>query len=79
MANALSELAERGSVILCFDDAQWMDTPSIALLHGVAKTDALIGVLLAKRPEPPSTMEAAMLYGAPDVKTLELQPLGEEL
>lgn len=78
MANALSELAERGAVILCFDDAQWMDTPSIALLHGVVKTDALIGVLLAKRPEPPSTMEAAMLYGAPDVKTLELQPLGEE-
>lgn len=78
VATALSELAARDRVILCFDDAQWMDTPSVALLHGVVKAGAPIAILLAKRPEPPSTMEAVMLYGAPDVKTLELQPLGQD-
>lgn len=78
MATALTALAAQKPVILCFDDAQWMDTPSIALLHGVVKSGVPIALLLAKRPEPPSTMEAAMLYGAPDVKMLALQPLSQD-
>jgi len=78
VTEVLAAVAATRPVALSFDDTHWMDTPSLTLLHGVVKAGAPVALLIAKRPDPPATMEAAMLFSAPDVKTISLQPLSDK-
>lgn len=75
VATAVGQLAGNRKLVLCFDDQHWMDTASVALLFGIARAGLPVSMLIARRPEPPATMEAAMLLGAPDVTQIALSPL----
>lgn len=74
----LSALNALQPVTVAFDDLHWADTRSLGLLLAVVSGVEGIRVVAAKRPGPPASMEAAMLFGHPAAQTVTLDPLGDD-
>jgi DNA-binding CsgD family transcriptional regulator len=77
----VSNLAQREPLLLCVDDAHWVDRPSMRLLAYLAdRIDGLpaLLVLTARRGEPGSAEDLlAALRAAPTAETLRPAPLSE--
>ncbi|HVL94880.1 MAG TPA: AAA family ATPase [Solirubrobacteraceae bacterium] len=75
----VANLAERGPVVICVDDVQWADAPSLRFLDYLAlRLEGLpvLGALAARAGEATLTVgPIARLLGHPDVHELEVGPL----
>jgi DNA-binding CsgD family transcriptional regulator len=75
-------LAERGPLLLCIDDAHWADRASLRFVDYLARrlADLPVALLVASRRGEPSTGAALLpgLIGNPSVEVLEPMPLSEE-
>jgi DNA-binding CsgD family transcriptional regulator len=75
LLNALRGLATEAPLLLAVDDLQWLDASSDAALAFAARRleDAPVRLLLARRPGPPTELEAALVR--PGLERLLVGPL----
>ncbi len=78
MIAVLSLLNALQPVTIVFDDLQWADTRSLGLLLAVSGSGLPVRIVVARRSGPPTSMEAAMLFGGPGVQVLGLDRLSAD-
>ncbi len=79
----VAELTDGGPLLLVIDDAHWLDTPTLRLIHFLAgRLDGLgAGILLAHRPREATAEDELLLQtiaAHPAARVLALQSLGAD-
>jgi eukaryotic-like serine/threonine-protein kinase len=72
----LVRLARRHTLVLAIDDLQWADEDSLALLAEIVRPPEAPPLLLVATLRPPGDLEARVRAACPQIRTIDLGPLG---
>jgi class 3 adenylate cyclase/tetratricopeptide (TPR) repeat protein len=75
---ALAHLGAGGPVVVTIEDAQWLDSPSWALLLAAARTIPTLLLVVTSRPQDDPPADFVALAGLAGERRLRLAPLGPE-